>query len=283
MRLVFYLSLIEVTFGMAVILCFIPRKSLGAGFGKTVASIIFLCLLPAVLLLRALLPLAPEMAGELRWLRAAGFAVLALWFAYFVVMNYPRERIQRTLVVLATLAQAFLIFLTCRILVERFHDPVIDAGFGPSPGSLMVSLLAGISTSGFLLGSVTMAMLIGHWYLVIPGLPIRWLKGGCIAFGTAIALKAMAIALSLMVGASSDPFGPQGFFDRFRVDVLPIFAVKTLLSLVIPAAFCAMAYRAAAIRSTQSSTGILFPTMIIVFIGEMIGSYLIIGLAGLSV
>ena len=147
----------------------------------------------------------------------------------------------------------------------------------------MVSLLAGISTSGLLLGSVTMAMLIGHWYLVIPGLPIRWLKGACIAFGTAIALKAMAIALSLIVGASSNPFGPQDFFDRFRIDVLPLFAVKALLSLVIPAVFCAMAYRAAAIRSTQSSTGILFPTMIIVFIGEMIGSYLIIGLAGLSV
>jgi len=135
--------------------------------------------------------------------------------------------------------------------------------------------------SGLLLGSVTMAMLIGHWYLVNPGLDINWLKGACLAFGGSLLLKVITIVVSLLIGMLSDPFGPQSFFDKHAGAVF-IFVIRLIVGVIIPAAFCFMAYRAAAIRSTQSSTGILYPSMIVVFIGEMVGTFLTIGFSGLS-
>ena len=58
-------------------------------------------------------------------------------------------------------------------------------------------------------------------------------------------------------------------------------STRMVIGLIVPAALCFMAYRAAAIHSTQSSTGILFPTMIVLFMSEMIGAALIRGFSGL--
>lgn len=215
---------------------------------------------------------------------AGGFALVFL-FLYFFFLNFDRERLQRKLLALSTSGQILLIVFSCRLLADYFHGVGSGVDYGPSVAQLMWTLNTGIFASGLLLGTVTMAMMIGHWYLVIPGLAIKWLKGGCLAYGAAVGLKALAVALSLIVGMMTHPFGMEGFVDAFRTDLLTMlfFMVRVMVGLAIPAAFCVMAYRAAAIRSTQSSTGILFPAMIVVFLGEMIGTYLIIGFAGLAI
>lgn len=281
--LVLYLTLFEIAFGMSAVLLFVPKSALGPGFGKTNGSIVFFCLLGPVLLARRMLPDArPDLLTPIQI--AGGFALLFL-FLYFVCLNFDREKLQRKLLALATAAQILAIVFTCRLLAAYFYEVGSGADIGPTVTQLMWTLNTGIFASAFLLGTVTMAMMIGHWYLVIPGLAIKWLKGACLAYGGAVVLKALAVTLSLIIGVLSNPFGMQGFLDLFRTDMLTLlfFAVRVVVGLVIPAAFCVMAYRAAAIRSTQSSTGILFPAMIVVFLGEMIGTYLIIGFAGLAI
>lgn len=267
---------------MALIHCFIPRAALGPGFGKTISAIVFFCLLGPVALARPLLP--PGGQVPMAVLQGAGILALGMWFSYFVALNYPEDILQRMLVVTATAAQLLMVAMTARVLAEHYYaTSPTGEHFGPNPAMLMLSLAGGIVSSGFLLGAVTMAMLIGHWYLVIPGLPIDWLKGACLAFGGGILIKAIAIAISFSIGAESDPFGPRGFFDQFLVQGMQLFLVRAFVGLFVPAGFCLMAYKAAAIRATQSSTGILFPAMIVVFIGEMISSFLIIGMAGLCI
>lgn len=281
MPLVLFLTLVEAAFGMALVQSFIPRSALGPGFGKTISALIFFCLLPAVLLARGMLP--PGGAGLLGAVQSAGAAALFFWFCFFVVLNYPKDRALLMLSAFATLAQGAMIVFIALHLARYYATPASQDGYGPSPASLGLALTAGISTSGFLLGAVTMAMMIGHWYLVIPGLSIGWLKGGCLAFAAAIALRLISIAISIMVGAWSDPFGAQDFFDRFYTETSMLFVLRLFVGIAIPSAFCGMAYRAAVIRSTQSSTGILFPAMIVVFLGEMLATFLIIGLRGLCV
>jgi hypothetical protein len=280
---VLFLTLVEVALGMSVILLFIPRAALGPGFGKTIAAIAFFCLLGPVLLARYLLPSAD--AGLFPPMQAAGGVALVLWFLYFVLMNFERDLAAQFLVMAATFAQAATLAIAARMLAVYFHDFRSAEEFGPTVAHLTLALTSGVFASALLLGTVSMAMMIGHWYLVIPGLAIKWLKGACLAFGVSIVLKALAVAFSFMIGLTTHPFGAQGFLDQFRVDPLTMifFAVRLLVGLVIPGIFCVLAYRAAAIRSTQSSTGILFPAMIVVFLGEMIGTYLIIGFAGLAV
>jgi len=281
--LVLFLTLIEVAFGMSGVLLFVPKSALGPGFGKTNGAIIFFCLLGPVLLAPRMLPDArPDLLMAIQI--AGGFA-LAFLFLYFFYLNFDRERLQRKLLALAVGGQILLIVLTCRLLADYFHGVGSGVDYGPSVAQLMWTLNTGVFASGLLLGTVTMAMMIGHWYLVIPGLAIKWLKGACLAYGGAVALKALAVLLSLIIGTTSNPFGLQGFTDVFRTDMLTMlfFLVRVIVGLAIPAVFCVMAYRAAAIRSTQSSAGILFPAMIVVFLGEMIGTYLIIGFAGLAI
>lgn len=265
---------------MALIHCFIPRSALGPGFGKTISATIFFCLLGPVAFVRGMLPGASSFGYAL--IQGTGILVLGLWFAYFVALNYKEDFLQRSLVISATVAQAALILLTANVLGLHYRTIIQGEEFGPSGSMLTLQLVTGTMSSGFLLGAVTMAMLIGHWYLVIPGLSIDWLKGACLAYGGAIAIKVIAIAIALTIGALGDPFGPRGFFDSFLAEGFQLFVVRVIVGIAIPFAFCVLAYKAAAMRATQSSTGILFPAMIVVFIGEMMAAYLIIGTGGLS-
>ncbi len=281
MSFVLYLTLIETAFGMAIVQCFIPRSALGPGFGKTISATIFFCLLFPLLGLKKLMPWMTP--GDVAALRIAGGASLAMWFAYFVALNYPKERLLFFIAVWGTLAQATMLWGNAWILARHFYSPGGGTGYGPSMQGLILALSLGTAASSCLLGTVTMAMLIGHWYLVIPGLSIKWLKGGCAAFGVALAFKTVTIAISLTIGAMSDFFGAQGFLDRYILGNLTLFCLRDLVGIFLPACLAWMAYQAAAIKSTQSSTGILFPAMIIVYLGEMIGTYLIVGLSGLPV
>lgn len=283
MNLVLYLTLVELCLGVSAIHCFVPRAALGMGWGKTISTIAFFCLLGPVLAAHILLPQA---GGDgLTGIRVAGAAGLVVWFVYFVVLNYDRPKLERTLVVSGTLCATAMLILTCRHLTQYFYAIGSTEVIGPTQASLMLSLTLGTFSTAFLTGSVLMAMLVGHWYLVESGLPISWLKGACLAFGGAALIKVVAIGVSVVIGMISNPYGPQGFLDDFRVDSLLVlfFSVRLLVGIAIPLVFAVMAYRAAAMRATQSSTGILFPAIVVVFMGEMIGTYLISGLAGLCV
>ncbi len=286
LSLVLYLTLLEIGLGMGAVHLFIPRSALGPGFGKTISTSIFFSLLFAMLGLRRFLP---SDEGDLfSAVRAAGWSAIGFWFAYFVALNYPREGFQRILILIALFFQVALVLATSLLMARHYWalgHPAAQAEvpeeLGTTVPQLFLSLAVGISSSGLLLGSVTMAMLIGHWYLVIPGLAIRWLKGSCLAFAFAIVFKALSVWLSMTIGVRSDPFGAEGFLDRAILSNLIFLTLRYFIGLLLPAVACGMAYRSAAIRSTQSATGILFPAMILVLLGEMIGSYLIIGLWGL--
>lgn len=281
MQLVLFLTLVEVAFGMAVVHLFVRRSALGLGFAKTISSMIFFCVLLPTLLAGPLLPV--DESPLLDALRNANMVALTCWFAYFVVLNYDKPKAEVPLSILATAFQGIGLFFVCRLLAVHFVESSPDPDFGPSLAGLTVALTTGIFASALVLGTVSMALLIGHWYLVIPGLAIKWLKGSCLAFGAAIGLKVAAIGVSTAIGIGANSYGAQGFFDDFRTDQLGVLFVlaRLLVGIGLPLATGFMAYSAAAIRSTQSSTGILFPATIFAFFGEMIGSFLIIGFDGL--
>ncbi len=61
------------------------------------------------------------------------------------------------------------------------------------------------------------------------------------------------------------------FWDRFGLFVI----TRWLVGLVIPGVFIYMAYDCIRRRATQSATGILYVTGILIFIGEIIALYLL--------
>jgi len=118
-------------------------------------------------------------------------------------------------------------------------------------------------------GLTLMDMLLGHAYLtasrmgIAPFLRLNlWLAG---AIGFRFASAAM-IAPSLHARHPTYLFwGKYGLY---------IFT-RWLVGLVVPAVFAYMAHDCIRRRSTQSATGILYVTGVLVFIGELLALYLV--------
>lgn len=123
---------------------------------------------------------------------------------------------------------------------------------------------AGRLASGFLLGSTTSAMLLGHYYLTAPAMSIdplrRFVRGMAWGLGARSVLAALALGLWM-----SGTVGPHG-----SATLSPLFlAIRWGMGVVGPALATALAWKTVEIRSTQSATGILYIAMILVLFGEL--------------
>jgi hypothetical protein len=145
---------------------------------------------------------------------------------------------------------------------------LVEIGAGPAEG--LGWRLAADAGSAALLGSATTAMLLGHMYLIAPGMtmtPLLRLLAALLG-ATAVRLALSALALALW----SSTAGPSAFtLENEAALWLP---VRWGLGLVGPLVLGVMAWQTARIRSTQSATGILYVVVIFCFLGELTGQLL---------
>jgi hypothetical protein len=146
------------------------------------------------------------------------------------------------------------------------RTPLVESPSFASPAN---SLAAAV-----LLGSVAVAMLLGHWYLVIPGLDIRHLMRLTRLFAASVAIRAI-VAVAGIAASSPAPASFEtsvwrlvglrhGFFFWQRVGI----------GLVAPAVLAILVERTVRIRSTQSATGLLYVAVVFVLIGELVSRFL---------
>jgi len=124
------------------------------------------------------------------------------------------------------------------------------------------ALLAGDAASALLLGFSMTAMLVGHSYLISPGMTIRPLMWQIAGLGIAVMARAAVTSAAL--------WHWTGTHDLTTLnDVTVLLPVRCLIGLAGPAILGWLAYRTAKIRSTQSATGILYVVVILAFLGEL--------------
>jgi len=136
---------------------------------------------------------------------------------------------------------------------------------------------------GLVSGSVLMAMVLGHYYLNIAGLRIRYLERLTLFATASIAARAviLAVALTLHRAAWLPMLGMlvDAGDSLSDASIDPFTAVLLLLQvaagILVPFVFCLMAWRSARIASTQSATGILYVALIVVMMGELAGRSLV--------
>jgi len=125
--------------------------------------------------------------------------------------------------------------------------------------------IAGALSSVALLGSVNLAMLLGHWYLVVRGMAIDPLKRLTIATLAATIAKIVVVAIAIVAGGAwYEVAVRQGIF----------FWMHAGWGLLGPLLLYPMVWGTVKIRSTMAATGILYVDVVAVVIGEVLGAWL---------
>ncbi|MFQ6674720.1 MAG: hypothetical protein ACE5LH_00095 [Fidelibacterota bacterium] len=123
--------------------------------------------------------------------------------------------------------------------------------------------------AGLILSGAVFSMVLGHWYLNVPGLPIvlfrrsvGWLVSLLVIRGVwdAVTVAGGDVQLEGQVISVIDFIQSfDGFFLFFAL----------LFGTVIPLGVCVLALKTIAIRSTQSATGLLYIVVISVVMGDL--------------
>ena len=145
-------------------------------------------------------------------------------------------------------------------------------------GSALATTLtiASFVTSAALLGGTCTAMTLGHWYLILPSLPVSHLQK-IVAFhigSTAARVLVVSIAVWWAIGVAELP-GPG--FGRYVLSIEGVFFWQRILfGLLGPVVLAYMTWETAKIQSTQSATGILYVDFFTVMVGEVLAKYLLV-------
>jgi hypothetical protein len=140
------------------------------------------------------------------------------------------------------------------IVASRVADP-----------GLWVQMTAGRAVSGLLLGTTLHSMLLGHYYLIAPAMSIAPLTRALDLIVAAL----VASCLLAAVGATIVRADPAASVAAGRDGDLAMLAMRWGMGVVGAGVSVVLARRTAAIRSTQSATGILYITTIFVLFGEL--------------
>ena len=236
----------------------------------------------------------------LQWLRLAGIIALALsalGLFFFVRRETPAEstvfyhRLQLWLIfafMLAILAQLAFVQIAWRGVQRAFacvavvvgvmsgsgllHELMLARGtavaFQPKALSIGLQTLACFGVAS-MTGLALMDMLLGHAYLTASRMTMQPFRRLNNALAVATILRILVAVAGVLVINALRPvdrlWGIHGLFIGTRYFV----------GLLIPAIFIYMAHDCIKRRSTQSATGILYVAGVLIFIGEIVGLYLV--------
>ena len=143
---------------------------------------------------------------------------------------------------------------TWLLLASRSPDP---AAWAWTAGSRAIS--------GLLLGATFHSMLLGHYYLIAPAMTIAPLSRTLDVIMAALVVRCLLALLGAWILKS----GPGASPSVVEAGAIAILAMRWGMGILGAGLSVFLARRTAAIRSTQSATGILYITTLFVLFGEL--------------
>ena len=143
--------------------------------------------------------------------------------------------------------------------------------------TLQAMTVASFLSSAALLGGACTAMILGHWYLVIPSLQVSHLQSIVKVHiaSTLVRVAVVAAAVFLAIATWQPGLGPS--FRHYILSVGGVFFwQRVLFGLAGPVLLSYLTWETAKIRSTQSATGILYVDFFTVVVGEVLAKYLLL-------
>ena len=187
-------------------------------------------------------------------------------------------------------AALVLYWLTVGRVLAKIRPLIVGTGVVAGAVALLAQAIAsasGVTTqvmtilsffsSAFLLGGACTAMILGHWYLVIPSLQVSHLQSIVKVHIASMVVRVVVVvaAMRLAVVSWEPGLGPN--FSHYIFSIAGIFFwQRVLFGLAGPAVLSYLTWETAKIRSTQSATGILYVDFFTVVVGEVLAKYLLL-------
>jgi hypothetical protein len=146
--------------------------------------------------------------------------------------------------------------------------PIIELVLYPqyvSPAKRMLWQVADRITGGLLLGLVTTAMLLGHWYLNTPTMKLEPLRRLIWLLAAAVVARALVCG----AGAGLNLSDQAALRGSLQTTWLVFLALRWLAGIVSVLSMAWLTWQTLKIPNTQSATGILYAGVILAFIGEL--------------
>ncbi len=158
-------------------------------------------------------------------------------------------------------------------ILALITDGITRAGLDP-PWWAPVLGAAYSLTSALFIGSIIFGMVLGHWYLVLPTLPIDPLRDLTRLMILSVTVKAMLLVITLLVYFYAGGVEHQETISGFAGLGGLFFWARVLFGLLGPSVICYMTWETVKINSTQSATGLLYVATLLVLIGEPVSRFI---------
>lgn len=245
-QIIFHFFLLSLAFGTQILSPVVSTKLTGVGFYKLGTSIVMTCL---VLALGVDFYMQPGVSGI--ELVCYGFLILSN------AITYLFHKDDKTLLMWGLYILQVLAFSALTFYVFAFN-PIWITFF---------------ISSMLLLGISNFAMILGHYYLVVPKLSFEPLFYCLYIFWTVIFFKIMS-SLSVVFSLAK-PYLEEGTLhgDGYMYNWLFI-SMRYLWGYAAPLILSFFTFRLCKLRSNQSATGVLYIVEFFVIVGELISVYL---------
>jgi hypothetical protein len=150
----------------------------------------------------------------------------------------------------------------------------IASEWGPAIQALTI---ASFVSSAVFVGGVCTAMIMGHWYLVVPSMQIDHLQSIVKLHIVSMVVRIAVVVAAIVVAVAAWQPGNGPNFTRYVFSVSGVFFwQRVLFGLAGPLLLSYLTWETAKIRSTQSATGILYVDFFTVVVGEALAKYLLL-------
>lgn len=131
-------------------------------------------------------------------------------------------------------------------------------------GALSPLILLSLLGAALVGGAVSLGLVLGHWYLVDPRMPVRPIR-------RLVGLLLAALLLQLAVVAAS------GYLSHAPASSFVLgFWMRLLVGVLFPLVLAWMTWKACEIRALQSATGLLYIATALVIAGEIISKAILL-------
>lgn len=257
---VLFLFLTHLGVGVSFTLALVDRRA-GVKFFRFNAGL-------AAILIAIGLAFRPEVSDPdalatfaLRALVAADAALVAFWA--IVGRTLPRWRRPLTLMAIGAGLTA--------LVVQALG---ISAGHATMSSALIV---ASFLSSAAVLGGACGAMILGHWYLILPSMDVGYLQSMVRFHIASVVVRVVVVGAAVFFAVATWQPGSGPSFSRYVFSTGGIFFwQRVLFGLAGPMLLSYLTWETAKIRSTQSATGILYVDFFTIVVGEVLAKYLLL-------